>query len=97
MRLQYAAGERMFVDFAGDTMPVVDAAGGEVTRAEIFVCVLRASGKLYAEAAPGQDLESWLMAPLRNRRFFSLAELNAAIREKVDELNRQFDGVRGAV
>jgi hypothetical protein len=29
MRLEYAAGERMFVDFAGDTVPVTDPQTGE--------------------------------------------------------------------
>ena len=62
MRLSYRAGERMFVDFSGDTMEVVDASTGEVSRAEIFVAVLGCSGLLYAEATRGQDLSSWLSA-----------------------------------
>ena len=40
MRLEYAAGERMFVDFAGDTVPVTDAATGEIWNAQVFVSVL---------------------------------------------------------
>ena len=50
MRLEYAAGERMFVDFAGDTVPIIDAQTGELSDAQIFVSVLGASGYLYAEA-----------------------------------------------
>jgi transposase len=169
MRLEYAAGERMFVDFAGDTMPITDPETGEVWDAQIFVSVLGASGYLYAEATRGQDLASWLgahvralefyggsarvvvpdnlkagvskacwyepelnpsyldwarwyalavlptrparptdkgaveagvltverwvLAPLRKRRFFSLAELNAAIAERVASVNeRPFRG-----
>jgi transposase len=47
MRLEYAAGEWMFVDFAGDTMPVTDPETGEVWGAQMFVSVLGASGYLY--------------------------------------------------
>ncbi|MGH7920848.1 MAG: IS21 family transposase [Candidatus Dormibacteraceae bacterium] len=165
LRMEYAAGERMFIDFSGERMSVVDAETGELRRAEVFCAVLGASGLLYAEATWGQDLESWLMAharayeyyggvaeltvpdnlkagvsracwydpdinpsylelarcydtailptriakprdkaaievgvqvaerwiiaPLRNRRFFSLGELNEAITEKLGEVNRR--------
>ena len=40
MRLEYAAGERMFVDFAGDTVPVIDAESGRTWQAHVFVSVL---------------------------------------------------------
>src|SRR5204862_4868559 len=53
MRLEYAAGERMFVDFAGDTVPVTDPETGEIWNAQVFVSVLGASGYLYVEATPG--------------------------------------------
>jgi transposase len=46
----HIAGERLFVDFAGHTMEVIDAATGEIQRAEIFVAVLGASSFIYAEA-----------------------------------------------
>ena len=62
MRLSYPAGERTFVDFSGDKMPVVDPSTGEVCEAEIFVAVLGCSGMLYVEATADQGLESWLMA-----------------------------------
>jgi transposase len=57
LRVEYAAGERMFVDFTGDRVPVVDAATGEIAQAEVFVSVLGASGMLYVEATRGQDLK----------------------------------------
>ncbi len=60
MRLTWAAGERMFVDFSGDRANYIDS--GEVVAAEVFVAVLGASGMLYAEATRGQDLGSWVMA-----------------------------------
>lgn len=167
MRLEYAAGERCFVDFAGDHLSYID--GDDVIEAEIFVSVLGCSGLLYVEATRGQDLKSWLLAhdhmyhayggvskvtvpdnlrsgvtkacwydpeinrsylqmarhfstiilptrtarprdkaaaeagvlvterwvlaPLRNRQFFSLADLNEAIKEKTAEVNaREFRG-----
>ncbi|MDQ6783677.1 MAG: hypothetical protein M3063_09590 [Actinomycetota bacterium] len=63
MRLSYAGGERMFVDFSGDKAPAwVDPASGEVHRDEVFVSVLGASGMIYAEACGSQGLECWLMA-----------------------------------
>ena len=67
MRLEYAAGERMFVDFAGDTVPITDPETGEVWKAQIFVSVLGASGYLYVEATRSQDLASWLGAHVHGR------------------------------
>src|SRR6202007_2882358 len=163
LRQVHIAGERLFVDFAGHTMEVIDAATGEVRRAEIFVAVLGASSFIYAEATWSQALadwigahvnalttlggvprqiisdnlkagitkacfyeptvnrtyadmaahyrtaiiparpykprdkakvevgvqvvQRWILARLRNRRFFSLGELNLAIRELVGQLN----------
>jgi transposase len=62
MRLTYAAGERMFVDFSGDRASYVDPQTGEVCEADVFVAVLGASGLVYAEATRGQDLGSWVGA-----------------------------------
>jgi transposase len=163
MRQTHAAGEKLFVDFAGDTVPVFDAAIGIERRAHIFVAVLGASNYTYAEARWSEGLADWtgahvstfsalggvpkavvcdnlkagvtvacryepginrtyqelaehydtailprrprrprdkakvevavqivqrfVLARLRNRRFFSLHELNAAIRETVADLN----------
>src|SRR5271154_1134837 len=163
LRQVHTAGERVFVDFAGHAMEVIDGATGEVRRAEIFVAVLGASSYTFAEATwtqslpdwiaahvamlafiggvPGQIVsdnlragipracfyeplvnrtyadmaahyrtaiiparpykprdkakvevgvqvvQRWILARLRNRRFFSLAELNRLIRELVDQLN----------
>jgi len=163
LRQVHTAGERVFVDFAGHTMEVIDGATGEVRRAEVFVAVLGASSYTFAEASWTQSLsdwiavhvnmlafiggvprqivsdnlragitracfyeplvnrtyadmashygtaviparpykprdkakvevgvqvvQRWILARLRNRRFFSLAELNQAIRELVIQLN----------
>jgi len=62
MRLSYAGGDRMFVDFAGDKASWVDPETGDMHKAEIFVAVLGASGKVFAKACRGQDRDSWLTA-----------------------------------
>ena len=163
LRQVHMAGERLFVDFAGHGMEVIDGASGEIRRAEIFVAVLGASSFVYVEATWSQTLpdwilahvnalsflggvprqivsdnlksgvtracfheptinrtyadmaahyrtaiiparpykprdkakvevgvqvvQRWILARLRNRRFFSLAELNLAIRDLVDQIN----------
>ncbi len=177
LRQVHTAGEKLFVDFAGHAMEVVDGATGEVRRAEIFVAVLGASSFIYAEATWSQTLpdwiaahvnalaamggvprqivsdnlksgitkacfyeptvnrtyadmaahygtaiiparpykprdkakvevgvqvvQRWILARLRNRRFFSLAELNGAIRELVADINdrrmRGWDTTRRAL
>jgi transposase len=163
MRQAHGPAEKLFVDFAGDTAAVLDAATGEERRVQIFVAVLGASNYTFAQARWTQGLPDWIgahvdalsaiggvpkaivcdnlkagvtatcryepginrtyqdlaehygtailptrprkprdkakvegavliieryvLARLRNRRFFSLAELNAAIREIVADLN----------
>src|SRR5262245_44669810 len=50
MRQTHGPAEKLFVDFAGDTVPVFDAAAGIERRAHIFVAVLGASNYTFAEA-----------------------------------------------
>jgi len=165
MRQVHRAGEKVFVDFSGKRPTVVDRRTGEVIEVELFVGALGASGYIYAEAAPSQELphwiaahtrmleafggspaiyvpdnlksgvttpcryepeinrtyaelaqhygavviparryrakdkakaegsvllaQRWIMAPMRNRIFFSLAELNQAIAERARALNER--------
>jgi len=165
MRQEHRAGEKLFVDYAGQTVPVTDRDSGEIRQASIFVAVLGASNYTYAEATWSEALpdwigahvrvfdylggvvevlvpdnlksaitkacryepdlnptyqelarhygvavmparvrrprdkakaeagvllvERWILARLRNRQFFSLAELNAAIRTLLIDLNRR--------
>jgi len=65
MRLTHKAGEKMFVDYAGDTMPVTDPDTGEVSDFEVFVAVLGCSGMLFSEATRSQDLASWTGSHIR--------------------------------
>ncbi len=57
MRLVHKAGEKLFVDYAGDTVPLVHPETGEISQAQIFVAVLGASNYTYAEAQLSQELE----------------------------------------
>ena len=60
MRQTHIAGERLFVDYAGQTVPVIDAATGEMRRAQIFVAVLGASNYTYACATATQTAADWV-------------------------------------
>jgi len=174
MRQTHVAGEKLFVDYAGPTVPVIDTTTGEERRAHVFVAVWGASNFTYAEATWSETkrdwigahvnafayaggvpallvpdnpkaliseanryepepnrtyqalaehygcaailparprkprdkakveagvllVERWILARLRHRRFFSLAELNAAIRELLEILNnRSFQKLEGS-
>ena len=163
MRQRHGAGEKVFVDYAGDTIDIFDPATGAARSMKLFVAAMRASSYIYAEARPGEGLadwigchvglfaflggvpgmivcdnlksgvtkpdryepaidrtyqemarqygtsvvparpykprdkakveqsvllaQRWVVARLRNRRFFSLVELNGAIADLVGELN----------
>lgn len=165
LRMPHKAGEKMFVDYAGQTMFVVDKDTGEAKEVQIFVSVLGASDYIFTEATPTQELpffigshthafsfyggvpmitvpdnlkqgvtkacryepevnstyldmasfygtaiiparpakpkdkakvenavlqvERWILAPLRNRIFFSISELNEAMAELLAVLNEK--------
>lgn len=69
LRHEHGAGEKLFVDYAGDTIPVHDPATGEVRAAAVFVAVLGASSYTYAEATWTQGLADWIGAHLRAFEF----------------------------
>ena len=70
LRQTHRAGEKMFVDYAGATIPIHDPATGEVHAAAVFVAVLGASSYTFAEATARQDLRSWIGSHVRAFRFF---------------------------
>lgn len=65
MRQVHIAGEKLFVDYAGDTVPIVNALTGEITQAQIFVAVLGASNYTFACATPRQTTADWVGAQLQ--------------------------------
>ena len=70
LRQNHLAGEKMFVDFAGQTMDIIDTATGEIIIAQLFIAVLGASNYTYAEATLGQDLPSWINAHIHAFEYF---------------------------
>jgi len=70
MRQTHRAGEKMFVDFAGQTVPIKDRASGEIEEAYVYVAVLGASNYTYAEATMTQDLRSWVDLTRNALEFF---------------------------
>ena len=70
MRQTHIAGERMFVDYSGTKLQVIDSMTGEVLTAELFVAVLGASNFTYAEATWTQSLPDWIRSHTRTFRYF---------------------------
>jgi transposase len=65
LRQHHAPGEKLFVDYAGQTVPITDRYSGEERAAQIFVAVLGCSNYTYAEATFSQQLPDWLGAHVR--------------------------------
>jgi transposase len=70
LRQEHRAGEKMFVDYAGATIPIQNPESGEVHPAAVFVAVLGASSYTFAEATTGQDLRNWIGSHMRACEFF---------------------------
>jgi transposase len=70
LRQVHVAGEKLFVDYSGHTMEVIDGLTGEVLTAQIFVAVLGASNFTYAEASFSQSLPDWISSHVRAFTFF---------------------------
>jgi transposase len=70
MRQVHVAGEKLFVDYSGDTVPLIDALTGEITQAQIFVATLGASSYTYACATARQTTADWIGAQVRALEFF---------------------------
>jgi transposase len=71
MRQIHRAGEKMLVDYAGHTVPIVNPITGEIIPAQIFVAVLGASNYAYAEATLTQQLHDWIGSHVRALEFFA--------------------------
>ena len=69
MRQTHRAGERLFVDYAGQCVPVVERATAELRNAQVFVAVLGASNYTFAEATWTQALPDWCASHVRALSF----------------------------
>lgn len=67
LRQEHRPGEALQVDYAGDTVVVMD--GGQAREAQIFVVCLPFSGLIYTEATWTQQLEDWLASHVRAFNF----------------------------
>lgn len=65
MRQEHRAGEKLFIDFCGPTILVVNPNTGEIRRVAIFVAVMGASNYTYVDACEGLDMMSRLNANSR--------------------------------
>lgn len=70
MRQHHRVGEKLFVDYCGPTLPVVNPDTGEIRQAQVFVAVLGASSYTYAEATWSQSLPDWVGSHVRAFEFY---------------------------
>jgi transposase len=70
MRQVHRAGEKCFVDYAGQQPRLIDPTTGEVVAVELFVAVLGASNYTYAEATRTQQVPDWIASHGRAFAFF---------------------------
>ncbi len=73
MRQRHFAGEKLFVDYAGRTVPIWGRSGEEAFRAQLFVSAMGASGCAYAEATRTQSLPDWLGSHVRALEYYGAA------------------------
>jgi transposase len=71
LRQEYRAGEKLFVDYAGQTLPLHDPLTGQTQEAYLFVATLGASNYTFAEATLTQDLPSWIQSHVHAFEFFN--------------------------
>jgi len=71
LRQEYRAGEKLFVDYAGQTLPIHDPFTGQTREAYLFVATLGTSNYTFAEATLTQDLPSWIQSHVHAFEFFN--------------------------
>ena len=70
MKQVHLAGEKLFVDYSGLTIPIVNQRTGEITKAQIFVAVLGASGYTYVHATYSQKQRDFIQSHTQAYDFF---------------------------
>ncbi|WP_437397855.1 hypothetical protein [Flagellimonas lutimaris] len=58
MRMEHKAGDKLFIDFTGKKLTIVDRDTGELKELEVFVCILGSSQYTYVEAC-GLSTKNW--------------------------------------
>ena len=70
LRQIHLAGDKLFIDYCGPTVPIVNRHTGEIREAQVFVSVLGASSYTYAEATYTQSLPDWIASHQRALAFY---------------------------
>ena len=70
LRQEHKPGEKLFVDWAGATIPVYDRHTGLAWQSPLFVAAMGASSYTFAEATRNQQMESWLLAHVHAFEYF---------------------------
>lgn len=70
MRIEHVPGDKLYIDFTGDRLSVVDPVTGEVTDLEVYVATLGASQYSYVEAIPSQRKEDFIAATEKALHYF---------------------------
>ena len=70
MHMTHKAGDKMFVDYAGEKLEVIDTVTGEIKKVEVFVAILGASQLTYVEAVESQGLEDFILCSENALHFF---------------------------
>ena len=70
MHIEHKVGDKMYVDYAGVTLPYVDTDTGEIKNAQVFVAILGWSQYAYVEAMPSQTIEDFIAACENALRYF---------------------------
>ena len=70
MRQHYPPGDKAFVDYAGQTINYLHESSAEIRQAQVFVCCLGASSKIFAEVTADQTISSWIGSHCRALNFY---------------------------
>lgn len=70
MRQSHVPGDKLFVDYSGLTMNVIDQFTGEITKVQVFVAVLGASGYTFVHATKSQTLKDFILSHTKAFDFF---------------------------
>ena len=96
MHIEHKAGDKMFVDYAGDKLAIVDRKTGKEQPVEVFVAILGASQLTYAEACFSQKSEDWIRSNERAFIYFegvSQAIVPDNLKSGVTRSNRYEPGI----